>query len=225
MSDLQDSLEFADGLGLAINQLYRRGNDERLVYGSEEIASVIVRLGYNPQDTSASTETIVMISPVIVDHSLEVVDSQEACLSIPGINHTVTRYAWVEVKYFNELRQEVTRKISFPDSVVVQHEIDHIQGMTLLDHMTPMARQLASNKLKKIARGTVKIPYVAVTVNESNNRTTTRVVGFEYLTQARRLQFMPFFMGTKSIEESLDEIQDSVGDEVVADETTEKSIF
>lgn len=141
VQDLVDTLDWTGGLGLAANQLAIR---KRVC---------VVRLG---------DDTISMINPEIVSQDGEV-DSVEGCLSIPDLTIAVKRYRDITVKYIDPngfVDREI--QVGFPNSVVIQHEIDHLDGKTIIDNITPMQRSLLGNKLKRIARGTVPIDYVGM---------------------------------------------------------------
>jgi peptide deformylase len=73
-----------------------------------------------------------LINPVIVEHSYHDVVSNEGCLSLPGLSIPVDR--WVEVTVESGvLGRRVTKTYTGYTSIVVQHEIDHLMGKTILD--------------------------------------------------------------------------------------------
>ncbi len=83
---------------------------------------------------------LVMINPVIVNHSEERVTNSEGCLSVPGINGNVERWAWVEVECFNENWEKLRYKSDGLFGRCMQHEIDHLDGFTFVDRLNPIDR-------------------------------------------------------------------------------------
>lgn len=91
----------------------------------------------------------VLINPVFTYKSEEMLTAEEACMSVPGVRLPVPRSAEVEIKYFDIDWKEVTLKTAGWLARVIQHEIDHIEGITLLEHMSKLKRDMAERKLKK----------------------------------------------------------------------------
>lgn len=73
---------------------------------------------------------------------------EEGCLSLPGTYVDVHRPAWVWVQALNERNRNVDRKLEGLMARVVQHEIDHLQGMLIIDHGAPKTRDLPSMEQK-----------------------------------------------------------------------------
>ena len=78
---------------------------------------------------------LVMVNPEILEHSETTWINEEACLSIPGIFGEVKRYKWIKVKYFTPQGKQIIKKLTGRDSVVVQHEIDHLEGILFTDKL------------------------------------------------------------------------------------------
>ena len=148
IEDMKDTLQSVGGLGLAANQIGR----------NESVC--LVQIG----DT-----VITMVNPFITDSSGEKKISVEGCLSIPDVTAKVERDEIVSVKFINpdnDWREEEIR-VEFPNSVVVQHEVDHLNGILMIDYLTPMQKQLIQTKLKKVGRGNADINYVGMVWRES----------------------------------------------------------
>jgi peptide deformylase len=143
IGDMKDTLNSIGGLGLAANQI---GRDESVC---------IVKLDDN---------IVTMINPQIVSRRGEKKVSMEGCLSLPDITAKVERDEIITVKFINPDEKWVEQEIEvdFPNSVVIQHEVDHLNGVLMIDNLSPMQRGLVSTKLKKIARGNANINYVGM---------------------------------------------------------------
>ena len=148
IQDLKDTLESIGGLGIAANQIGR----------NESVC--LVRFG---------EQTITMVNPIITETVGEKKISLEGCLSLPDLSAKVERDEIISVKFVNpdtEWQEEEIR-VEFPNSVVVQHEVDHLNGKTMVDDLSPMQKNLISTKLKRIARGNVDINYVGMIWRQS----------------------------------------------------------
>ena len=96
-------------------------------------------------DTDYSDESdydpYVLINPVIVEQSDNLVPHNEGCLSIPGINCEIKRPDHVVVQAYN-LDGDLMRYEASGDlmCVCLQHEIDHLHGMTMFERLSPKQR-------------------------------------------------------------------------------------
>ena len=101
----------------------------------------------------------VMINPVIFEESEEQDGMEEGCLSIPGIRENVQRPVAIGVEYYNEQWELVEERLEGIPARVVQHEYDHIEGILITDHISPMRRRLLHGKLRDITNGKVSVDY------------------------------------------------------------------
>lgn len=83
----------------------------------------------------------VFINPQILRTSMEEVDIEEGCLSIPTVYAKVRRPAIVEVQAFNERGRPFTLEADGLLSRVIQHENDHLNGVLFIDHLTDRVRK------------------------------------------------------------------------------------
>lgn len=77
-----------------------------------------------------------ILNPEITKHCNKKTTSVEMCLSCPGIKVSVGRWKWVILKGFDENWKPIKKKFHGLLSCVVQHEIDHLNGITLLTRVT-----------------------------------------------------------------------------------------
>ena len=75
-------------------------------------------------------------NPVIVRASKETTTGIEGCLSIPKAQYEVARHDWVEMDYEDEYGHSCSGKFEGFNAVVIQHEIDHLNGVLILDKGT-----------------------------------------------------------------------------------------
>jgi peptide deformylase len=96
-----------------------------------------------------------LVNPVLVDRAGEQT-SEEGCLSIPGVFAPVTRAAWVRVEARDLDGQPVTIDGRGLLARVLQHEIDHLDGVLFIDRLDPVTRDRIKRRIKKegLAEGT-----------------------------------------------------------------------
>ena len=85
----------------------------------------------------------VFINPTIIETSMEQIELEEGCLSIPAIYATLTRPEAVRVQAWDERGKPFTVTLDGLLARVVQHEYDHLGGVLFLDYLTDAARDRA----------------------------------------------------------------------------------
>jgi peptide deformylase len=95
---------------------------------------------------------VAMINPEVVAASTELATREEGCLSLPGQFADVTRPARVTVRYLDETGAR--RQIEAEDllAACLQHEIDHLDGVLFVDHISALKRNMILRKLAKEQR-------------------------------------------------------------------------
>ena len=87
----------------------------------------------------------VFINPKILQSSGESV-VEEGCLSVPNVRENVTRPDTIELSYQDEAGASFIHEFDGWLARVLQHEIDHLNGVLFVDHISPVKRQLLINK-------------------------------------------------------------------------------
>lgn len=95
---------------------------------------------------------VVLINPVITEFSNETEPYEEGCLSIPGINADVIRPSWITVNGIIPSGKEVQIETGGLLARVLQHEIDHLNGIVFIDHLEEFIRKELRPELKKIKK-------------------------------------------------------------------------
>ncbi len=95
---------------------------------------------------------IALINPQVVAASDELATREEGCLSLPGQYADVTRPAFVRVRYVDETgaRREIEAEGLL--AACLQHEIDHLDGVLFVDHISALKRNMILRKLAKEQR-------------------------------------------------------------------------
>lgn len=137
LDDMLEVMYEDDGVGLSANQV---GITKRLM---------VMDLNYEPGQTP---NPLKMVNPEILEFSDEKVLEREACMSCPGIAPEVERSVWVHIKYMDENGKTIEQKAEGIFAKCVQHEMDHLNGITLLDYIpSRLKREMALRKIRKYA--------------------------------------------------------------------------
>ena len=129
IADMTETMYDEVGIGLAAPQV---GISKRLIVIADEEGRGVQAL----------------LNPAIVDRGGEMT-GEEGCLSIPGVFAPVTRAARVKVEARSVDGQPVTINARGLRSRVLQHEIDHLDGVLFIDRVDPMLRDRIKRKIKK----------------------------------------------------------------------------
>jgi peptide deformylase len=92
------------------------------------------------------------INPEILASSDDIVKDKEGCLSFPGLSVSIDRPNWVEVQYFEEDGKQVQKRFEGLTARCFQHELDHMNGIRMVDRVKPLALQMAREKQKKLIK-------------------------------------------------------------------------
>jgi peptide deformylase len=99
-----------------------------------------------------NTNARCFINPEIVEVSKKDSAYNEGCLSFPGARSEVIRPEMVKVKFLNEKGEEKLEEMHGLLATCIQHEIDHLNGITFVDHISKLKREVILNKMKKIRK-------------------------------------------------------------------------
>lgn len=118
IADMTDTMRALNGAGLAAPQI---GVDLRVV---------IFEVNANPRYPDAeSVPSTVLINPVLTPLSDELEFGWEGCLSVPGLRGRVPRHTALRYQGFDAVGQPIDRSVTGFHARVVQHEVDHLNGI------------------------------------------------------------------------------------------------
>ena len=143
LSDMAETMYEFNGVGLAATQV---GIMKRM----------IVMDGANPSEGEAP-RLIKFINPEIIEMSEDDLNEiEEGCLSVPGYFEKLHRPNVCKVKYTDETGAEQTKTFKNLESTCIQHEIEHLNGVLFIDHISRVRRGMITKKLQKLKKaGTV----------------------------------------------------------------------
>jgi peptide deformylase len=143
--------------GAEIAPLFERMNETMIVERGVGLAAnqvgIARRIAVMNPEPDNDKALIRMANPRIVATSEELETVEEGCLSVPGIRGEVTRHRWVEVAYQDETGKEHRLRAEGLLARIVQHEIDHLNGVLFVDRLSLAKRALIKPKLKNLKKG------------------------------------------------------------------------
>jgi len=136
VADMAETMYAAPGIGLAATQV------------DQHIRLIIIDV------TDSKSKLQVFINPEIINKSGDC-ESEEGCLSVPGIYESVTRAEEVTVKAMDLDGQTFQLTTDGLLAVCIQHEIDHLDGKVFVNYLSRLKQQRIKEKLIKQARETL----------------------------------------------------------------------
>jgi peptide deformylase len=136
MDDMLATMYDAPGIGLAATQV---GILRRLIV-------------MDPAKDEAPKEPLVMVNPEIVALGEEMRLHEEGCLSIPDVTAEIERPALTRVRFIDRTGKPSEIELEGIWSTLVQHEIDHLNGVLFIDHLSRLKRDMIVKKLTKTKR-------------------------------------------------------------------------
>jgi peptide deformylase len=133
VKDMAETMYAAPGIGLAASQV---DVHERLL---------IIDISETRDQLQA------FINPEILERSGEA-ETEEGCLSVPGIYDKVTRAERVKVQALNTQGEKFTLEAEGLLAVCIQHEIDHLDGKVFVEYLSRLKQQRIAAKLRKQQR-------------------------------------------------------------------------
>ena len=133
MDDMLETMYAAPGIGLAAIQV---GVPKRV------IVMDLAREGEDPQPQY-------FVNPQILWAAEETAPYEEGCLSVPDIYDEVKRPTRVKLRYLDYQGETVEEEAEGLYAVCIQHEMDHLNGVLFIDHLSRLKRDRAVAKVKK----------------------------------------------------------------------------
>ncbi len=136
LDDMAQTMYKFNGIGLAAEQV---GILEKLVV-----------IDLRPD---GKNQLIELINPQIIASEGIYEEHEEGCLSVPGYYDTIKdRKKWIKVKYLDRNENEQILETEDFLSVVIQHEIDHLNGKLFIDRLSPTKREFFKKQWKKMQK-------------------------------------------------------------------------
>jgi peptide deformylase len=136
MDDMLETMYAAPGIGLAAIQI---GVPKRVI---------VMDLARQDEEKQPRY----FVNPEILWKSEETQPYEEGCLSVPEYYDEVERPARVKLRYLNYHGEQVEEDAEGIYAVCIQHEMDHLDGVLFIDHLSRLKREQAVKKVKKQAK-------------------------------------------------------------------------
>jgi peptide deformylase len=133
IEDMAETMYDAPGIGLAAPQV------------GESMQLLVV----NTSKEEDVNEYMAIVNPEIVAKEGSQID-EEGCLSVPDLTANVKRFKKITLSYQNPDGNDMELTAEDRLAVVLQHEIDHLNGILFIDHLSPLKRNLYKKKVKKL---------------------------------------------------------------------------
>ncbi len=136
MDDMLETMYAAPGIGLAAVQI---GVPKRII---------VMDLARPEEDKQPRY----FVNPEILWASEETQPYEEGCLSVPEYYDEVERPARVKLRYLDYDGKQVEEDAEGMFAVCIQHEMDHLEGVLFIDHLSRLKREQAVKKVKKLGK-------------------------------------------------------------------------
>jgi peptide deformylase len=145
--DMFETMYSENGVGLAaaqVNELIQmliidaRPRDKEGRYKIDDLSEL----------EKSVTQPLVILNPVITHHEGKTT-FDEGCLSVPNFYETVQRYKYIELEYHDLVGKKCHIKTDGFLAIVIQHEMDHLEGTLFIDHLSLIKSNKIKNQIKK----------------------------------------------------------------------------
>lgn len=133
MDDMLETMYDAPGIGLAAIQI------------GEPLRIIVMDLSRDDEPKAPRY----FVNPEILSRSEEMFSYEEGCLSVPEIYDDVERPARVRLRYMDYNGKQIEEDCEGLYAVCIQHEMDHLEGVLFIDHLSRLKKEKALSKLKK----------------------------------------------------------------------------
>ena len=133
IDDMAETMYAAPGVGLAANQV---GSSNRI-------------LVFDEMSDAEKRQYQVIINPKLIESDGELISENEGCPSVPESRSDVKRAARVLVEGVDREGKPLRMEVEGFRAVVLQHEIDHLDGKLFIDRISSLKRQLFKRRVKK----------------------------------------------------------------------------
>jgi len=146
--DMFDTMHTASGIGLAANQV--------------GILHSVIVIDVSEIDELKDVKPMVLINPEVIEQQGAWV-VEEGCLSIPDVRDDVERPEKITVRYKDTNFEDKEIETAGLLARVLLHEIDHLNGVLFIDHLSSERKKTHTEELKRIHKGEMDVDYPVVT--------------------------------------------------------------
>jgi peptide deformylase len=155
-----ETMFVTDGIGLAANQV---GLLKRVI---------VVNPCEEDETGEVKKEALILLNPEVIAEEGKL-KMKEGCLSLPDIREEVARAKAITVKFQDANLEKHTVSADGMMARVLLHEIDHLNGVMFVDHLSLARRTFLRSKLRKISKGNCETDYPVIADKLAPRRKTT----------------------------------------------------
>jgi peptide deformylase len=148
IENMWDTMYNAQGVGLAAPQI---GISIRLF--------IIDASPFDDEEPELADFKKVFINPIILEETGDEWIFNEGCLSFPELREDILRKPKVKMRYHDENFNLLEQEFDGLAARIIQHEYDHVEGIVLVDRISPLKRKLIRGKLNNIIKGVIRPAY------------------------------------------------------------------
>jgi len=156
-----NTMHKAHGIGLAAPQV------------GMDIAITVIDINKAEEDKKIKHMPLTLINPVLKDKHGEVI-MEEGCLSIPYVRLDITRPESVYIEYQDVDLNKHHLELNGLLARVVQHEIDHLNGILFTDHVSKEEKKKIKDDLDLIKKGEIETDYLLAEVKKKKSKTHSK---------------------------------------------------
>jgi peptide deformylase len=145
IDDMFETMHKADGIGLSAVQI------------GIPLNIFIAEIHIDSENIHFRKE---FINPIITKKFGSIVRITEGCLSLPYISAPVERYETIEIEYYDKVGNKHLETFSGIESRIIQHEMDHLNGILFIDKVHKIWEQTFIEPLKQIKNREIPINYL-----------------------------------------------------------------
>ena len=148
IADMYETMYNAKGVGLAAQQI-----------GQNIMLFIVDTLQTDKEGEPPQGIRQVFINTELIDDQAEDCTIEEGCLSIPEIRGEVDRPEKIRIRYQDEFFVNHEQEFTGYNARVIQHELDHNNGILFVEKLGPIKKQLIRRKLDAIRKGKIVLDY------------------------------------------------------------------
>jgi peptide deformylase len=160
VQNMFDTMHQASGIGLAAPQI------------GKDISLTVIDI--SKVEGEEKTKPLVLLNPKITDYHGSCV-MEEGCLSLPTLRAEIERPEKVLLSYHDFDLNEIRIELDGLMSRVVQHEIDHLNGILFIDLLTKHQKKLIKERLSMIKKGEIAVNYALAELQLKSKKSKSKV--------------------------------------------------
>jgi peptide deformylase len=154
------TMHLANGIGLAAPQI---GKDTALTV-----------IDISKVEGEEKNKPLVLLNPEITDFHGAVI-MEEGCLSLPTLRAEIERPEKIFLTYQDLDLKEIKIELGGLIARVVQHEIDHLNGILFIDHLTKQQKKLIKEQLALVRKGEITVNYALAALSSKSKKSKSKV--------------------------------------------------